>query len=268
MKKIVPVNIAWKSISSEHFVVYARDNADEFTKAKQMINFLERGHDVATKIIGESGSKTVIYMTSALDELKILNGALEPSPFTHKENAVFVWSDSEDVNMLALREFAHRTIVDDHAAYWSKQKILLDRGNWFVDGISNYVTAKIVGERGMIKDQLDAFVAEPTSFEWYDVPADTQYGSSYTLFKFLAERYGEAVIDKALSYLGSTLVSNRSCDTFEQCALLMAVYDANGINMNDKKHDLSFDMLVQEWKDYVLEKYGLSEDELSIIQVS
>ncbi|MGH9877971.1 MAG: hypothetical protein ACRD5H_10060, partial [Nitrososphaerales archaeon] len=268
MKKVVPVNIAWQSISSEHFVVYARDNADEFTKAKQMINFLERGHVAVTKIIGESGSKSVIYMTSSLDELKILNGALEPSPFTHKENAVFVWSDSEDVNMLALREFAYRTIVDDHATYWAKQKISLDKGNWFVDGIANYVTAKIVGEHGMIKDQLNAFVAERTSFEWYGVPTDTQYGSSYTLFKFLAERYGDAVIDKTLSNLGSTMISNHRCDTFEQCALLMAVYDANGLNINDKKHDLSFASIVEEWKDYVREKYDINEDELSIIQVS
>jgi len=166
-----------------------------------------------------------------------------------------------------LREFAHRTIVDDYTTYWAKQKLSLDKGNWLVDGISNYVTAKIVGERGMIKDQLDAFVAEPTSFEWYGTATSAHYGSSYTLFKFLGERYGDAVIEKTLSYLGSTMVSNHRCDTFEQCALLMAIYDANGFNMNDKRHDLSFDMVVQEWKDYVLEKYGISEDQLSIIQV-
>jgi len=267
MKKIVPVNIVWKSISSEHFVVYARDNADELNKATQMINFLERGHPEAAKIIGENVSKTVIYITSSLDELKILNGAHVASTLASNENVGLVWSNSEDVNILALREFAHRTIVDDYATYWAKQKISLDKGNWLVDGISNYVTAKVVGEHGMIKDQLDAFVADPASFEWYGTAAPAQYGSSYTLFKFLAERYGDAVIDKTLNYLGSTMVSNHRCDTFEQCALLMAVYDANGFNMNDKKHYLSFDMLAQEWKDYLVEKYGISEDELSIIQV-
>jgi hypothetical protein len=267
MKKIVPVNIVWKSISSKHFVVYARDNPDELTKAAQMINFLERGHADAAKMIGESGSKAVVYMTNSLDELKMLNGSLEPTAFAHNENVGFVWSNSEDVNMLALREFAHRTIVDDYATYWAKQKISLDKGNWLVDDISNYVTAKIVGEHGMIKDQLDAFVADPASFEWYGAATPAHYGSSYTLFKFLVERYGDAVIHKTLSYLGSTMISNHRCDTFEQCALLLAVYDANGFNMNEKKHDLSFDMLMQEWKDYVLEKYGISEDELSIIQV-
>jgi len=267
MKKIVPVNIVWKSISSEHFVVYARDNADELTKATQMINFLERGHADATKIIGENVSKTVIYITSSLDELKILNGAHVPSSLASNENMGLVWSNSEDLNILALREFAYRTIVGDYATYWAKQKISLDKGNWLVDGISNYVTAKVVGEHGMIKHQLDAFIAEPTSFEWYGASTPAQYGSSYTLFKFLAERYGDVVIDKTLNYLGSTMISNHRCDTFEQCALLMAVYDANGFNMNDKKHYLSFDMLAQEWKDYLVEKYGISEDELSIIQV-
>jgi len=267
MKKIVPMNIVWKSISSEHFVVYARDNADELTKATQLINFVERGHADAAKIIGENSGKTIIYMTNSLDELKILNGAHVASTFSYDENVGFVWSNSEDLNILALREFAYRTIVDDYATYWAKQKISLDRGNWLVDGISNYITAKIIGERGMINDQLDAFVAEPTSFEWYGRATPAQYGSSYTLFKFLTDRYGDGIIDKTLSYLGSTMVSNHRCDTFEQCALLMAVYDANGINMNDKKHDLSFDMVAQEWKDYVLEKYGISEDELSIIQV-
>ncbi|GEM_PF-2131031 len=267
MKKIVPVNIVWKSISSEHFVVYARDNADELNKATQMINFLERGYADTAKIIGESGSKTLVYMTDSLDELKMLDGAHLRSALAHDANVEFVWSNSEHANMFALREFARRTIVDEHAAYWTKQKILLDRGNWLVDGISNYASARIVGERGMIKDQLDAFIAEPTSFEWYGVATDSQYGSSYTLFKFLVEQYGDAIIHKTLSYLDSTIVSNDSCETFEQCALVMAIYDVNEFNANDNKHELSFVSIVQEWKDYVLEKYGISEDELSIIQV-
>jgi hypothetical protein len=268
MKKIIPVNIAWKNISSEHFVVYARDDAGELTKVTQLINFLERAHADATKFIGENESKTHIYMTDSLDELKMLDYTNLLSSSIQDSNVRFVWSNSEHANILALREFVHRTIVNDHAAYWTKQKISLDRGNWLVDGISNYVSAKIVGERGMINDQLDAFVAEPTSFEWYGAAADAQYGSSHTLFKFLVEQYGDAVIHKTLSYMDSTLVSNNSCETFEQCALLMAVYDVNGINMNDKKHALSFDMLVQEWKDHVLEKYGISTDQLSNIQVS
>jgi hypothetical protein len=268
MKKIIPVNIVWKNISSEHFVVYARDDADELTKATQMINFLERAHVDATKIIGESESKTHVYMTDSLDELKMLDGVNLRSSSIHDANARFVWSNSEHANIFALREFVHRTIVNDHTAYWTKQKISLERGNWLVDGISNYVTARIVDERGMINDQLDTFVAEPTSFEWYGAAADAQYGSSYALFKFLVEQYGDAVIHKTLSYMDSSLVSDNRCETFEQCALLMAVYDVNGINMNDKKHNLSFDMLVQQWKEYILEKYGIGADQLSVIQVS
>ncbi|MGH9921564.1 MAG: S8 family peptidase, partial [Nitrososphaerales archaeon] len=98
MKKIVPVNIVWQSISSKHFVVYARDNADELTRATQVINFLERSYADAAKIIGDGESKKLLYLLSSLDELKMLNGALEASTFAHDENMGFVWSNSEDVN--------------------------------------------------------------------------------------------------------------------------------------------------------------------------
>ena len=254
MKKIVPVNIVWKSISSEHFVVYARDNAVEMARATQVINFLERTHDETTKIIDESKTKTVIYMTSSIDELQTLSEVLAPSTFVFSEGAGFVWSDSEDVNILALRQFVYRTIIDEYSAYWTQQKISFDKGNWLVDGMSNYVTASIVGERGMIKDQLDTFVNEPVSFEWYGSATDAQYGATYTLFEFLVEKYGNSVIDKTLNNLGSTIVSNNECETFEQCALLKAVHDVDA-NTSKENHDLSFETIMQDWVDYVNEKY-------------
>lgn len=112
----------------------------------------------------------------------------------------------------------------------------------------------------MIKEQIDAFVNEPTaSLEWYGKATPAQYGASYTLFKFLTEKYGDSIIDKILSNLGSGMISNHRCDTFEQCVLLRAVYDANGLDINNKRHELNFDKIVQEWKDYVQEKYGISK---------
>ncbi len=257
MKKIMPVNISWKGISSEHFVINARDNAEELTKAALVINFLERSYHEVTKIVGKAEAKTVMYMTSSLDEVKMLNNALAPSTYVYDDDVGFVWSNSEDVNILALKEFTYRTIMQNYGTYWVKQKISADKGNWLVDGISTYVTASIAGERGMIRSNLEAFVAEPASFEWYGAPTPSQNGASYTLFKFLAEKYGESIIDRTLSQLGSTMVSNNKCDTIEQCALLMAVYDANGWSINDKRHDLSFATIIEEWVEHVEEDYAL-----------
>jgi len=259
MKKIIPVKISWKGISSEHFVINARDNAEELTKATQVINFLERSYAEIAKIVGETNTKTVIYMTSSLDEVKLLSDALAPSTYVFNEDVALVWSNSEDINTLALKEFTYRSIMHNYGTYWAKQKVSLDNGNWLVDGIANYVTSGIVGERGIIKEQLDAFVAEPTSFQWYGASTAAEHGASYSLFKFLGTKYGDGIIDSTLKNLGSTMVSNSRCDSIEQCALLRAVYDANGMNINDKRHDLNFATVVEEWKTYVQNEYGISD---------
>jgi hypothetical protein len=52
-------------------------------------------------------------------------------------------------------------------------------------------------------------------------------------------------------------VSNSKCDTLEQCALLNAVYDANGWRINDKKHELDFATIIEEWREHVEEDYAL-----------
>ncbi len=259
MKKIVPVNIAWKGISSKHFVINARDNAEELAKATQVINFLERSYAETAKIVGETNTKTVIYMTSSLDEVKLLSDALAPSTYVFNEDVALVWSNSEDINTLALKEFTYRSIMHNYGTYWAKQKVSLDKGNWLVDGIANYVTSGVVGERGMIKEQLEAFVAEPTSFQWYGASTAAEHGASYSLFKFLGSKYGDGIIDSTLKNLGSTMVSNNRCDSIEQCALLRAVYDATGMNINDKRHDLNFAAIVEEWKTYVQNEYSISD---------
>jgi|GEM_PF-5724577 len=259
MKKTVPVMIAWKGISSEHFIINARDNAEELTKATQVINFLERSYAETANIVGETNTKTVIYMTSSLDEVKLLSNALAPSTYIFNEDVALIWSDSEDVNTLALKEFTYRTIMHNYGTYWAKQKVSLDKGNWLVDGLANYVTSGIVGERGIIKEQLESFVAEPASFQWYGASTSAEHGASYSLFKFLVREYGDGIIDRTLKNLGSTMVSNNKCDSIEQCALLRAVYEANGMNINDKRHELNFASIVEEWKTYLQNEYGISD---------
>jgi hypothetical protein len=259
MKKVIPINVVWKGVSSEHFIVNARDNAEELAKATQVINFLERSYAETTKIIGETNTKTVIYMTSSLEEVELLSDALSPSTYVFNEDVALVWSNSEDVNMLALKEFAYRAILQNYGTYWAKQKITLDKGNWLVDGISNYVTSSVVGERGIINEQMEAFAEEPISFEWYGATTPSKHGASYTLFKFLASKYGDSIIDKTLKNLGSTMVSNNKCDTVEQCALLRAVYEANGMDINNKRHELNFAAVVEEWKTYLQNEYGISD---------
>jgi hypothetical protein len=261
MQKLVPVEVAWKNISSKHFIVYARNNADELIKATHLVNFLERNYGRVIEIIGESTAKTntkmVIYMPTSLDEMRKISDTQTMSTYMNNEDIAFVYSKSEDINALALKEFVYRMVMKNHATYWTGQKVSMDRGNWLVDGLSNYVAARIVGERGMISDQINAFVDEPVSLEWYGSGTLSQYGATYALFEFLSEKYGDTVIDRTLYYLGSSMISNHRCDTFEQCTLLRAVYDVKGLDINEKRHDFTFSTIIEEWQGY-LESYTRS----------
>jgi hypothetical protein len=253
MKKLVPINIAWKNISSKHFIVYARNNADELIKATHLVNFLERNYGRVIEIIGESTAspKTVIYMPTSLDEIREITDTQTMSIYMNNEDIAFVYSNSEDINTLALKEFVYRMVMNNYATYWTSQKVSMDKGNWLVDGLSNYVAARIVGERGMISEQISAFMDEPIALEWYGSGTLSQYGATYTLFEFLSEKYGDTVIDRTLYYLGSSMISNHRCDTFEQCTLLRAVYDANGLDINEKRHDFTFNTIIEEWETYL-----------------
>jgi hypothetical protein len=254
MKKLVPVEIAWKNISSKHFIVYARNNGEELIKATHLINFLERNYGRVVEITGElTNTKTVIYMPTSLDEMRKITDTQTMSTYMHNKDIAFVYSKSEDISTLALKEFVYRMIMNNHATYWANQKIYMDRGNWLIDGLSNYVAARIVGEQGMINDQINAFVGEPTSLEWYGSGTLSQYGATYTLFEFLSEKYGDMVIDRILYYLGSSMISNHRCDTFEQCTLLRAVYDVRGLDINEKRYALNFDMIMKGWEEYMNE---------------
>jgi hypothetical protein len=224
----------------------------------QVINFLEHNYDETADMIGESRTKMVIYMTSSLDELKVLGQALAPSTYVYGEDIGFVWSNSEDVNLLALREFTYRTIMNNYVTYWTKEKISSDKGNWLIDGLADYVTARIAGERGMIKSNLDAFTAEPVSFEWYGAATPAQRGAAYALFKNLVEEHGDGIIDKILVNLGSDMKGDsKRCSDYEQCVLLRAVYDVQGMKLDDKRNELNFAKLVNGWNEYLLGTYDI-----------
>ncbi len=53
------------------------------------------------------------------------------------------------------------------------------------------------------------------------------------------------------------MVSNHRCDTVENCAVLRAVYDANGMSMDDPWHTLTVKDIVKGWEGYVIDHYGI-----------
>ena len=53
------------------------------------------------------------------------------------------------------------------------------------------------------------------------------------------------------------MISNYRCDTFERCAVLKAVYDANGLSLDGKRQTLDVKMIINEWKKYIEEHYSV-----------
>jgi hypothetical protein len=245
--KTIPISLTWKSISSEHFMVYARDNAEELTKAMILANFLERKHAEVMKIVGEMKSKSTIYILSA-DEMKNIAGTDIRSFYDYNTDLILVCGCSEDLTSDALYEHVYRMIINNNPSYWNRQKILFDDGNWLVDGVATYVVASSMGENAFVRKSMDAYSKAPAELEWYGTATQSQYGASYTFLKYLSEKYGENVVHKILWYLGSGQISNHRCDTLENCSLLRAVYDVSGLNINDKKYPLNFGMIVEGWK--------------------
>jgi hypothetical protein len=57
------------------------------------------------------------------------------------------------------------------------------------------------------------------------------------------------------------MISNHRCGTLENCSVLRAVYDASGLDMDNKRYDLSFTTLVEEWEGHINEQYGTDGNE-------
>ncbi len=253
-QKVIPINIVWKELSSDHFTVYVRNNQTDMAKAKDVISILESNYQKVASRFGEMNSKTVIYMTHSMDELKTITK--NNSYYASQDDKIFICACDDDVKSLAMKKFVHRIIFNEFPNYSDKQKFLLDGENWLMDGIANYIAANMTGEHGMVKKELEAFKAKPTSFVWYGSGSLEQYGAAYTFFGYLQEKYGDKVIDRTLYYLGSGMVSNHRCDTLEDCAVLRAVYDVSGWSMNKSyAHTVDVKTVVSEWEDYVEHSY-------------
>jgi len=167
---------------------------------------------------------------------------------------IFVCSCSEDVNAIMLKEFVYRIIMNNYPSHWNREKILRDKENWLVEGIANYIAAKTSGGNNVIKNQVNTFLIRETPLEWFNSGTLEQYGATYTFFDFLEQKYGPKIIDKTLVYLRSGMVSNNKCANIEQCVLLQSIYEVNGWDMDDKRRDLSFSKILQEWASYVAEQ--------------
>jgi len=254
-QKVIPINIVWNEFSSDHFVIYARSNETDIAKAKELLTFLESNYQNVTSRFGEMKAKTKIYMTNTLEEFRTIADS-GYSYYVFSDDVIFICGCDEDVKSLAMKEFVHRITFNKYPNYANKAKFMLDGENWLIDGIANYIAANMTNE-GIVKSQLESFKEKPMSFVWYGSGSPEEYGATYTFFEYLNEKYGENVIDKTLYYLGSGMISNHRCDTLEDCAVLRAVYDVSGLDMEKKRHALDFEILVKEWEDYIMERYGI-----------
>ncbi len=138
---------------------------------------------------------------------------------------------------------------------------MFDHENWLLNGISSYIAANMTGT---MPKYIDAFTnSTASSFQWYGYGSDAQYGATQTFFKYLENKYGSNVIDRTLYHLGTGMTSNHRCDTIENCAVLQAVYDASGLDINKKKYTLDVETLIKEWGAYVMEQYNVTATILS-----
>ncbi len=255
--KTVPINIVWKEVSSQHFTIYVRENSQYVDTANALSEFLESNYEKISERFGKLNTKTVIYMLNSMDEMKIVAGD-KPHYYDYDRDIAFVCGCSDDAKIEALYEFAYRTIINNNPSYWNKQKILFDDGNWLLDSISTYVVARTMEEQTM--NMVNTVVANDI-LEWYGESSESKHIASYGFINFLEEKYGEEIIDKTLGYLGSGMISNHRCDTLENCSVLRAVYDTSGLDMDNKRYDLSFSTLVEEWEGHINEQYGTDGNE-------
>ena len=148
--------------------------------------------------------------------------------------------------------------MNNNPSYWNREKIMFDKGNWALQGMIYYAVGNMTGKQ-ISKSELDAMSANP-DLEWYHSGSLGNYASTYTFFKFLEEKYGDRIIDRTVRYLHSVMTGDKRCDTLENCAVLRAVYDEIGLDMEDTENRLSFDDIVEEWRDYLMEGYNIELD--------
>ena len=242
----MPIKIEWNKIDGEHFTVYAR-SGDE-SVAKSVMDVLEQNYQNVTSSIGEMKSKAAIYIASSMDEMKLVNPSGNPY-YSYTEDAIFVCA-CDDTEYGALTKFIYRIMINEHTSYHNMKKFMFDQENWLIDGISGYIAAGMTNTT----QHVDAFTNSTTTFQWFGYGSDAQYGATFTFFEYLENQYGNEVIGEIVNQLGSGMIMNHRCDTLENCAVLQAVYDVNGMNIEDQRKPLSVEQLIGGWKEYVTEQ--------------
>ncbi|MGH9876315.1 MAG: hypothetical protein ACRD5H_01640, partial [Nitrososphaerales archaeon] len=251
-KVVIPIDMTWNEVSSKHFIVYSR-KAD-VSKANGVINFLESKYKAVAERFGDVNSKTVIYMLGSNDELKLLTDSAVPYYYSYKQDIGFIVSKSDKINEDALQVFVYRSIMNNNPSYWNREKIMFDKGNWAVQGIIYYVVGNMT-EKQISKPEIDT-ISTNQDLEWYNSGTLGDYVSTYTFFKFLEEKYGTKVVDRTVKYLHSVMTGDKRCDTLENCSVLRAVYDELGLDMTNTENRLTFDNIVEEWRDHLIKNYN------------
>ncbi|MFQ5970488.1 MAG: hypothetical protein ACE5J2_08360 [Nitrososphaerales archaeon] len=252
--KSIPVDLSWKEFDGKYFSVYARDNAKDLSLAQNLVILLDRSYKKIAEGVGETKIKSTIYIISTSDEMRNLIGSDARSFYDYTNDVILVCGCSDDIIFDALYEHTYSAIIDNNPSYMNREKILFDRGNWLVDGLARYIVAGAIGENWLKKD-VDAYNSNPVELEWYGPGTHSHNGASYTFVKYLSEEYGGQVIEETLGYLGGGQISNHRCDTLENCSVLRAVYTVSGLDIDNKRYPLNFDMIMQGWQEYMQINY-------------
>ena len=245
--KTIPIKLTWREITGKYFEVYARDNANDLLVAHKLAFLLDKTYKDVSGIVGETKTKSVIYILDTADEMKSVIGTDANSFYDYTNDLILICKCSDDLIRDALYEHVYRTIVNNNPSYSNTQKILFDHGNWLVDGLARYTVVSIMGEGGLVK-RADAY---PVELEWYGTETQAYHDASYAFVKYLSEKYGEKVVGEILRYIGAGQISNHRCDTLENCSVLQAVYKASDLDINNKRYTLNFDAIVHEWREYM-----------------
>jgi uncharacterized repeat protein (TIGR01451 family) len=265
----IPIKIEWKKISGKNFDVYARSGDESL--ANNLVKMLDSNYENIAARFGAMNSKTVIYMTGSMQEMKLINESGR-SYYSHANDTIFICScDEPDHN--ALKEFVSRLLINNYATYHHIQKFAFDQENWLLDGLTGYIATDMI-DTGLPEKYFDALDSaidtidvnddanDKIDFRWRGSYSDAQYGATYTFFEFLEEKYGMDIIDKAPEYLRSGMISNHRCSTLEECVIIRAAYEVSGLDMSNKRLTLSFDTLAKEYDDYLKVHYKFEPNAL------
>ncbi|MGH9878897.1 MAG: hypothetical protein ACRD5H_14795, partial [Nitrososphaerales archaeon] len=178
-QRTVPLRIEWNEVSSEHFTVYARTGNESV--AEQVNDLLESNYQNITSRFGEMKTKSIIYIASSMDEMKLISASGHPY-YSYSDDAIFVCS-CDDPKFSSIKEFVYRLIVNNYPSYHNMKKLMHDKENWMVDGIAAYVAAG--ASEGTTEKYLETFANDRVDLQWYGYGSNAQYGAVFAFLDFL-----------------------------------------------------------------------------------